>query len=79
MNGLCCPGCHLRFPRSAAHISACPQCGLPPASVSGPASLMGYRLFDPLDQPHSLPEALAVSLPLPMFSGPGSYLDLGHD
>jgi hypothetical protein len=71
MNRLCCPGCRLRFPRPAeAHLVVCPQCGLPTASVSGPESLVGYRFFDPLDDPHSLPEALAVSLPLPMFDGP---------
>ncbi len=79
MSGLCCPGCHLRFPRSAAHITVCPQCGLPPASVSGPGNLIGYRLFDPLDNPHSLPEAIAVSLPLPAWDAPGPQLDLGRD
>ncbi|MGI9184739.1 MAG: hypothetical protein ACR2GZ_07215 [Solirubrobacteraceae bacterium] len=57
----------------------CPQCGLPPASVSGPGSLIGYRLFDPLDDPHSLPEAIAVALPFPTWDGTGPQLDLGRD
>jgi hypothetical protein len=40
---------------------------------------MGYRLFDPLDNPHSLPEAIAAALPLPAWDGPGPQLDLGRD
>jgi hypothetical protein len=40
---------------------------------------MGYRLFDPLDNPHSLPEAVEVALPLPALDGSGPQLDLGRE
>jgi hypothetical protein len=65
MTHFCCPGCRLRFtPASAVVLLACPECGEPPQ----PASLertFGFRLFAPQDLPDSLPEAVAVSIPVP--------------
>jgi hypothetical protein len=66
MTRLCCPRCKLRFaPAATAYLSSCPECGLPPAPVDDPESLVGLRLFDPSDLPDVLPEAVAVSLPEP--------------
>ncbi len=65
MTHLCCPSCHLRFGAAAsAYLTACPECGLVLTVVTDPASLLGLRLFDPLDVAEALPEALAVSLPV---------------
>jgi hypothetical protein len=66
MTHVCCPGCRLRFtPAVSAYLSACPQCGEPPQAVTGAQSVFGFRLFEPEDPAHSLPEALAISMPLP--------------
>ena len=66
MTHLCCPGCRLRFtPAVSVHLAACPQCGEPIQAVAGAAGVIGFRLFEPEDAGHSLPEALAASMPLP--------------
>jgi transcription initiation factor IIE alpha subunit len=62
---LCCPDCRLRFtPAAAAHLGACPDCGEPlhAASLEG---MVGFRILKLEDVPHSLPQALAVSIPVP--------------
>ena len=70
MTPLCCPVCRLRFtPAAAAHLVACPECGEPPqpSSLEG---IVGFRLFTFEDIPHSLPEALAMTIPVPDDAGP---------
>ena len=70
MTHLCCPDCRLRFPPAAAgHVVACPQCGEPPRPVAGLEGALGFRLFRLDDAPPSLPEAAAVSVPIPDQSG----------
>lgn len=65
MTHLCCPDCGLRFtPAAAAYITACPKCGESPQLTSSEGSL-GFRLFGPEDLPHELPQAVAVSFPVP--------------
>ncbi len=65
MTHVCCRSCHLRFGTAAsAYLTACPECGLVLTAVTEAASLVGLRLFDPLDVVQALPEALAVSLPV---------------
>ena len=67
---VCCPDCRLRFsPAVAGYLVACPQCGEPPRPLAGLEGAVGFRLFNPEDAPRSLPEALAVSLPIPDQSG----------
>jgi hypothetical protein len=66
MTHACCPNCRLRFtPAAAAYLSACPECGEPPHPSLGLEGVVGFRLFRLEDVPHSLPEALAVSIPIP--------------
>ena len=61
----CCPDCRLRFaPADAAYLVACPKCGEPP-QASSLRGTVGFRVFEPEDFPYSLPEALAVSVPVP--------------
>jgi hypothetical protein len=61
----CCPNCRLRFtPAASAYIAACPECGEPPQPSSGLEGVIGFRLFRLEDLPHSLPEAIAVSIPI---------------
>jgi hypothetical protein len=61
-----CPNCWLRFvPAAAAHLAACPTCGDPPLHTTDPRRLVGFTLFRPEDEPRDLPEAIAVSLPIP--------------
>lgn len=73
----CCPGCRVRFaPATAAYLVACPECGKPPEQVSGLDALVGFRLVGPDDGTRSLPEAIAVSLPIP---GAGSILAVSDD
>jgi hypothetical protein len=70
MTHVCCPDCRLRFtPAAAAHLVACPGCGEPPQTLAGLDGMLGFRLFRLEDVPHSLPEAVAVSLPIPDPSG----------
>ena len=50
MSYLCCHHCRVRFSAEAAtYLLACPECERPTARVQGPESLIGFRLFDPLD------------------------------
>ena len=66
MTHVCCPSCRLRFtPAAAAYLVACPQCGEPPQTVAGAQRIFGFRLFEPQDPAPALPEALAVSMPVP--------------
>lgn len=64
MSRLCCRPCRVRF-APAAYLTACPECGSPTETVDDRASLIGLRLFDPVDAADVLPEALSVSLPEP--------------
>jgi hypothetical protein len=65
MTHLCCPRCRLRFtPAAAAHLVACPECGEPPRASSLQGTV-GFRIFRLEDVPHSLPQAVAVSIPIP--------------
>jgi hypothetical protein len=66
MTHVCCPDCRLRFtPAAAAYLVACPECGEPHQTMPGHAGLVGFRLFRLEDLPHSLPEAVAISIPIP--------------
>ena len=66
MTHACCTGCRIRFtPAASAFLTACPVCGNPPQLLAGLAGAMGYRLFSPEDAPGALPEAVAVSMPIP--------------
>jgi hypothetical protein len=65
MTHLCCPRCRLRFSAAAsAYITLCPGCAEPPRPTSLESSV-GFRLVGPDDLPYELPEAVAVSLPVP--------------
>jgi hypothetical protein len=65
MTHQCCPPCRLRFTAAAgAYLVACPECGEPPQSSSLEGTV-GFRIFRLEDVPLSLPEAVAVSLPIP--------------
>jgi hypothetical protein len=64
MSRLCCRPCRLRF-AAAVYLTACPECGEATVSVGARESLLGLRLYDPLDVADVLPEALSVSLPEP--------------
>lgn len=67
MTHACCSDCRLRFtPAATAHLLACPTCGEPLQPLAGPAGAVGYRLFRLQDAPHSLPQAVAVSMPIPI-------------
>lgn len=67
MTHACCPACRLRFTAAAtAYLLACPACGEPPQPLAGLAGAVGYRLFRLEDAPHSLPEAVEVSMPIPI-------------
>jgi hypothetical protein len=65
MSPLCCPSCRLRFDRAAtAQLTTCPECSRRLIELADRASLLGFRLFDPMDNPHVLPEAIAVAIPI---------------
>ena len=65
-----CPGCRLRFtPAAAAYLRSCPTCGEPLQTLDGLDEAVGFRLFRLGDAAHSLPQAAAVSMPIP---DPGS-------
>jgi len=61
---LCCPACRLRFILAAAYLDACPECGKP-LRASSLRATVGFRLFGLQDVPPSLPDAAAVSIPVP--------------
>jgi hypothetical protein len=66
MTHVCCPACRLRFTlAAAAYLVACPECGEPPQRISSLERAVGFRLFGPEDIPLVLPEAAAVSIPVP--------------
>ena len=66
MTHACCPSCRIRFtPAAAANLAVCPGCGEPPQTLAGLEGAVGFRLFRLADVPHSLPEAVAVSMPIP--------------
>jgi hypothetical protein len=65
MTHLCCPHCRLRFtPAAAAYIIACPECGKPLQTIASLELAFGFRVFRLEDLPNSLPEAVAVSIPV---------------
>ena len=64
MTRLCCPPCRLRFTPTAAALGACPGCGKP-LRASSLQDTVGFRLYEPEDIPDSLPDAVAVTLPIP--------------
>lgn len=64
MSHLCCPSCRLRFSRAAAAFPNCPVCDRRLVTLPGGASLVGCALFDPADSPQTLPEAIAVAIPV---------------
>lgn len=66
MTHVCCPGCRLRFtPAASAYMVACPQCGEPPQRVSRLEATLGFRLVGSEALATELPEAIAVSIPVP--------------
>ena len=65
MTPVCCPGCRLRFtPAAAAYLVTCPECGGPLERIASFERAVGFRLFGPQDIPHSVPRAVAVSIPV---------------
>ena len=65
-----CPSCRLRFTSAAgAHFVACPECGRTTQPIAGAEGVVGFRLFTVEDLPYELPEAVAVSLPVPDVGG----------
>lgn len=66
MTHVACPDCRLRFTSAAAaYLVACPECGQPPQSITDAEAVVGFRLLGLEDVPHKLPEAAAVSIPIP--------------
>lgn len=62
---VCCLRCRLRFTAAAsAYITTCPECDGSLQQTPLESSL-GFRRFAAEDVPHALPEAVAVSLPIP--------------
>ncbi len=65
MTRACCPDCRLRFTAAAAaYLAACPVCGEPPQTLAGLESVVGFRLFRLEEPTHSLPQGVAVSIPI---------------
>ncbi len=65
MTRLCCPHCWLRFtPAAAAYLGECPECGRS-LQASNAEDILGFRIFRFEDAPQSLPQAVAVSIPVP--------------
>lgn len=66
MTHACCRDCRLRFtPAATAYLLACPRCDERLQPLAGLAEAVGFRLFRPEDAPSVMPEAIAVSLPIP--------------
>jgi hypothetical protein len=73
MTHVCCQRCRLRFtPGAAAYLVACPECGARLEALESLELMFGFRVFSPADIPGTLPEAAAVSIPVPEPDGPGS-------
>ena len=65
MTPVCCPSCRLRFtPSAAAYLVTCPECGRPPERIGSFEQVVGFCMFGPQDMPPSVPQAVAVSLPV---------------
>ena len=65
-----CPSCRLRCASAAAaYLGACPQCGRAPQPIADAEGAVGFRVFIVKDPPQELPEAVAVSLPVPDLGG----------
>ena len=61
-----CPCCQLRLTSAmAAQLLACPECGRSLRVIGTAESAVGFSLFVPQDALNPLPEAIAVSVPLP--------------
>jgi hypothetical protein len=65
-----CPDCRLRFtPAVSAQLSAqlseCPVCGGSLQVIDRPESAVGFRLYVPKQASPSLPDTVAVSVPIP--------------
>ncbi len=66
MTHACCPRCRLRFtPAVSAYIVACPECGELPQQITSLESTLGFRLLGPKDLLTEVPQAVAVSIPVP--------------
>jgi hypothetical protein len=66
MTQIGCRSCRLRFTEAgAAYLINCPGCGRPPQPIARAEDVIGFRLFVVEDAPPALPEALAVSMPIP--------------
>jgi hypothetical protein len=66
MTHVCCSRCLLRFtPAASVYIAACPECGEPPQQITSLERVLGFRLVGPEDLPIELPQAVAVSVPVP--------------
>lgn len=65
MTPVCCPSCRLRFAAAAAaYLVRCPECGGPPERIASFERAVGFRPFGPQDIPHSVAQAVAVSIPV---------------
>jgi hypothetical protein len=64
MSRFCCRPCRIRF-APAVYLNTCPECGCATEAAHERESLIGLRLFDPLQVADVLPEAVSVSLPEP--------------
>jgi hypothetical protein len=65
MTHIGCPGCRLRFTAAAAaYLVSCPECDRPPQPIGDAEEVVGFRLFVLEDEPHELPKAVAVSIPI---------------
>ena len=61
-----CPACRLRFTSAAAaQLTVCPVCGASLETLDRPESAIGFRLYVPEQALPSLPDTVAVSVPVP--------------
>lgn len=66
MTHVSCPDCRLRFTAgAAAYLVACPKCGETLQAQRRPDEVLGYRLHHLPDAFPSVPEAVAVAMPMP--------------
>jgi hypothetical protein len=65
MSPVCCLRCQLRFtPAAAAYLVTCPECGEPTERIASLERAVGFRLVGPRDSPASVPQAVAVAIPV---------------